>query len=1162
MNRLVPSQHRRQTRRRLVCLAAIWLLANTDASAQFSMPAPTGGASPTIDQSTVPTLAAGQQKIAEIRRAIAGQDYHTAVLSFRAAWAMQSSVPQLAGELRSLRGQLEGIGIDGALLTMPSTPATAPTRLSEIPGAIPITESGSNNPSAALAPGNAVSSIPLTGNPKQDSLRLVAIGRAALDRGDVSTALAAARRAESLGVPEKDFAAGEPRVWQLVLDAESAARRSGIAQVSGQSPVNSPSLVQPAMAMGDANPLAQMVYNGEIGAAGTSAGKSGVQQVQFTAPIDQDAGTRGMEAYATGMEALSSGDKPLALKNFREAWKYEANLDLNTRSQLQDKLTLLQPTRMAPVNSNPNGEASPIEKAELEAQEKTRRLYREVTAELAQTEQIKESAPLDALDQLERLRRRVDGSDLDEKAKRSLAVMVSRAVAEQKKYIDDNRAKIDLDLQNDAVRVAMEQEDTRTARIDHEVSALVDEFNSLIDERRFQEAEVVAKQVAELKPGDPIAISMFNVSRTKTRMLMHEEVSDAKELWFVDSMIDIDRAAIGANPDMPLTLPNAEQWKNLSMTRLKKGEGDPRLSATENAIKQKLSTPVNIKYRNRPLGEVLDDLSAVTGVPIVIDERALGVVRVTAETPVTLQLQNAISLNSALNIILERMELTHVIENDVLTITSIEAKRSKVFPRTYRVTDLVTPIPNFTSSYEDGLAGALRNAYQMSNPQTNVQITPVSATDLGTGMAQKMSPMSMDGSNILGQYHPMGGQGGFGVGGGQGPSGGGGASFANFDSLIELIQTTVVPDTWDLLGGPSTMQEYAQNLSLVISTTSDVHDQIADLLESLRRLQNLQITIEVRFITLSDTFAEQIGIDFDLSFDDNTRNIPDDDAGPSVTVGWNGQSITPDLDIAFQQTNALPASAFGGANVGSPSTLGFAILSDIEAFFFLQAAQADNRTNVMQAPKVTLFDGQFASISDVTQRPFVTSITPVVGDFAVAQQPVIVVLNEGTQLNVQGLVSDDKRFVRLTLVPFFSQIGDVNTFTYEGSRTTRRSSRDETDTNGDGVVDEDDETDTEDESDIVSGTTVQLPTFAFTSVSTTVSVPDGGTILLGGIKRLSESRAERGTPLLSKIPYVSRLFRNVSVGRTASSLMLMVTPRIIIQEEEELAQTGFDPSRQ
>ncbi|MEZ6092181.1 MAG: hypothetical protein R3C05_30105 [Pirellulaceae bacterium] len=206
---------------------------------------------------------------------------------------------------------------------------------------------------------------------------------------------------------------------------------------------------------------------------------------------------------------------------------------------------------------------------------------------------------------------------------------------------------------------------------------------------------------------------------------------------------------------------------------------------------------------------------------------------------------------------------------------------------------------------------------------------------------------------------------------------------------------------------------------------------------------------------------------------------------------------------------------------------------------------------------MTLFDGQIASINDQSQRPFVISVTPIVGDFAVAQQPIIVVLNEGTALNVQAVVSDDRRFVRLTLVPFFSQIGEVDTFTFEGRSTTNNSTR--RDTNGDGVIDANDEDVSEEQ--VNEGTTVQLPTFAFTSVSTTVSVPDGGTILLGGIKRLRETRSEQGVPILSKIPYINRLFKNVGTGRETNSLMLMVTPRIIIQEEEELAQTGFDPTR-
>jgi type II secretory pathway component GspD/PulD (secretin) len=77
------------------------------------------------------------------------------------------------------------------------------------------------------------------------------------------------------------------------------------------------------------------------------------------------------------------------------------------------------------------------------------------------------------------------------------------------------------------------------------------------------------------------------------------------------------------------------------------------------------------------------------------------------------------------------------------------------------------------------------------------------------------------------------------------------------------------------------------------------------------------------------------------------------------------------------------------------------------------------------------------------------------------------------------------------------------------------------------------------------------------TVQTTVSVPDGGTVLLGGVKRLREGRNMAGVPILNKLPYISRLFKNTGVGRETESLMLMVTPRIIIHEEEE-ANLGID----
>ncbi len=87
-------------------------------------------------------------------------------------------------------------------------------------------------------------------------------------------------------------------------------------------------------------------------------------------------------------------------------------------------------------------------------------------------------------------------------------------------------------------------------------------------------------------------------------------------------------------------------------------------------------------------------------------------------------------------------------------------------------------------------------------------------------------------------------------------------------------------------------------------------------------------------------------------------------------------------------------------------------------------------------------------------------------------------------------------------------------------------------------------------------TTVQLPTFNFTTVNTTVTVPDGGTAFLGGIDRAREGSVSRGVPLLGKVPGVNRLFRNEGIGREFSSSSFSVTARIINLEEEEERQVG------
>ncbi|HEX5471961.1 MAG TPA: hypothetical protein VFW73_08740, partial [Lacipirellulaceae bacterium] len=560
-------------------------------------------------------------------------------------------------------------------------------------------------------------------------------------------------------------------------------------------------------------------------------------------------------------------------------------------------------------------------------------------------------------------------------------------------------------------------------------------------------------------------------------------------------------------------------------------------------------------------------------VNIHLDPRGLSQEGVNSDTPVTINLSKEISLKSALNLILEPLHLSYVVSDEVLKVTSEQLRDGELLTETYNVADLVTPIPNFVPSSNIGLQGLIqesmanagRSSLGIGNSTPSVLVNDRKqklANSPNNVLAQQLSSQPANANGLSPTpTAPIG----------SGPGGMGAAANADFDSLIDLITSTVATDTWaENGGGQAEIRPFPTNLSLVISQTQAVHEQIADLLSQLRRLQDLQVTIEVRFITLNDTFFERIGIDFDMNIVDKNivgatpvpgglSNIPGQPATnvQSATVGMlqagspsTFPTFTTDLDVPFRQGSfdlAVPP-VFSGFDANSAATMGFAILSDIEAYFLIQAAQGDSRTNVLEAPKITLFNGQQAFVADATQRPFVVGVIPVVGEFASAQQPVIVVLNEGTMMTIQAVVSDDRRYVRMTIVPFFTQIGNVDTFTFEGSSSSTSSSSSATDKTGSDTTSDKKDNNS---SNNTTGVTVQLPSFSFVSVVTTVSVPDGGTVLLGGIKRLQEGRTEFGVPLLSKIPYINRLFRNTGIGRHTESLMMMVTPRIIIQEEEE-----------
>ena len=64
---------------------------------------------------------------------------------------------------------------------------------------------------------------------------------------------------------------------------------------------------------------------------------------------------------------------------------------------------------------------------------------------------------------------------------------------------------------------------------------------------------------------------------------------------------------------------------------------------------------------------------------------------------------------------------------------------------------------------------------------------------------------------------------------------GGGTVSDHAQELIDLIQRTISPQSWDVNGGQGSMFYYRPLMALVVRTTSEVHGDVGGLLEALRR---------------------------------------------------------------------------------------------------------------------------------------------------------------------------------------------------------------------------------------------------------------------------------------------------------------------------------------
>ena len=115
----------------------------------------------------------------------------------------------------------------------------------------------------------------------------------------------------------------------------------------------------------------------------------------------------------------------------------------------------------------------------------------------------------------------------------------------------------------------------------------------------------------------------------------------------------------------------------------------PDRPTPEDAMRKALRRPVKMDFVETPLQDVVDFLKDLLEIEIQLDIKVLDDVGVGTDTPVTISVKG-ISARSALNLVLRPLDLTWVIQDEVLLITTPEQAESLLLQtKVYDVTDLV-----------------------------------------------------------------------------------------------------------------------------------------------------------------------------------------------------------------------------------------------------------------------------------------------------------------------------------------------------------------------------------------------------------------------------------------------------------------------------------------
>jgi general secretion pathway protein D len=367
---------------------------------------------------------------------------------------------------------------------------------------------------------------------------------------------------------------------------------------------------------------------------------------------------------------------------------------------------------------------------------------------------------------------------------------------------------------------------------------------------------------------------------------------------------------------------------------------------------------------------------------------------------------------------------------------------------------------------------------------------------------------------------------------------------------------------------------------LIVRNTQDNLDMVDALVDQANASQPKQVEIESKFIEITQNNLKELGFDWLLGPFKVGNQGAFGSGGTSVNSPAANPANFPFVDPATQQpigqfpvtagnrsgslaisANALDALLFPGASGVAPGIFGLAgVFTDPQFQVVIRALNQKKGVDLLSAPKVTTKSGQRAIIEVVRefrypktytqpQVPQIGSSTTVVGGVV----PVVVTpttpqdwetRNTGVTLEVEPVVGGDATTIDLNLVPqvvefegfinYGSPINAVGVNTIGGAISTSVPV-------------------------LLTENVINQPVFSTRKVTTSVSVYDGQTVVLGGLMREDVQKTEDKTPIIGDIPLVGRLFRTNVDQHIKRNLVIFVTARVVTpsglafnnEEEEE-----------